>query len=64
MASVINESSRILVNELEKHGVLYDAFIASIKSAIKDSEDINIVKNEDNLNKLSCHILKRLIGEE
>lgn len=54
----VEESVKVIQNELKKHGELYNGFLASIRIAIRDSE------NEIYDNELSEKILKRIIGEE
>lgn len=54
----VQEAVIVLRNELLKHGDLYDGFLASVVSAIKDSEDGILVYD------LAEHILKRIVGDE
>lgn len=53
----LSEACKILLEELQKHGELYDGFKASITSAIKDSP--NYTPTE----KVAERILNRMIGE-
>lgn len=54
----VREACKILLEELLKHGELYDGFKASIVSAINDAP--NYTPTEE----ISERILKRIIGEE
>lgn len=54
----IKQSIIILQNELQKHTDLYEAFRASIQSAIKDAP------KEIHERDLAELVLKRIIGEE
>lgn len=54
----VREACKILLEELLKHGELYDGFKASITSAINDAP--NYTPTEE----ISDRILKRIIGEE
>lgn len=58
LSQFVGIATIILQNELLKHGDLYKGFLASIKSAIYETEN-QIVDVE-----LSKNILKRIIGEE
>lgn len=65
----IQKACDILRKELLKHGYLYDAFIASMKSALKDldyerrsSGGLDI--SPDDYEEIPEKILKRIIGEE
>lgn len=53
----VQEAVIVLRNELLKHGDLYDGFMASIRSAIKEME--NKIYDKE----LSESILNRIIGE-
>lgn len=54
----LQESCRIIVHELQKHGEFYDAFVASVLSAIREIPD-EIWSVE-----LAERIVKRISGEE
>lgn len=54
----VQEAVIVLRNELMKHGDLYDGFLASIRSAIREMDD------EMYDDELAKKILKRVIGEE
>lgn len=54
----LSEACKILLEELKKHGELYDGFKASIISAINDAP--NYMPTE----KVAERILNRMIGEE
>ena len=53
----LSEACKILLEELQKHGELYDGFKASIISAINDTP--NYTPTE----KVAERILNRMIGE-
>ena len=53
----VMEACKILLEELQKHGELYDGFKASITSAIKDAP--NYTPTEE----IAERILNRMIGE-
>lgn len=57
-SKIVEEAVKVLRNELLKHEDFYNGFLASIISAIKDSES-NIYASE-----MAENILKRIIGEE
>ena len=65
----VKESCKILRDELLKHGDLYDGFVASILSVLKENSryigdrETEIVA-EFGENQLAEEILKRIIGEE
>lgn len=54
----IKESCMILREELLKHGDLYNAFLLSIQSALKEASDVEGKKEAARI------ILNRIIGEE
>lgn len=54
----LSEACKILLEELQKHGELYDGFKSSIISAINDAP--NYTPTE----KVAERILNRMIGEE
>lgn len=54
----LQESCRIIVHELQKHGEFYNAFISCVKSAIKEAPD------EIWVYELAEKIVKRISGEE
>ena len=54
----VKESCMILRDELLKHGDLYNAFLLSIQSALKEASDIEGKKEAARI------ILNRIIGEE
>lgn len=65
----VDEAVKVLRNELLKHGDLYNGFLASIKSALKNldykkraSGGLDI--SEDEYTEISESILKFIIGEE
>lgn len=53
----LSEACKILLEELQKHGELYDGFKASITSAIKDTPNYTPIE------KFAERILNRMIGE-
>ena len=53
----LSEACKILLEELQKHGELYDGFKASITSAIKDTPNYTPIE------KVAERILNRMIGE-
>lgn len=53
----VMEACKILLEELQKHGELYDGFKASIISAIKDTPNYTPIE------KFAERILNRMIGE-
>ena len=67
----VQQAAVVLRNELSKHGVLYDSFLASMRSAIDDDfwntrdrcgNDLDI--GEDDFNEAAELMLNRLIGLE
>lgn len=52
------EACRIIANELQNHGDFYDAFVASVRSAIHETPDV-VWSRE-----LAEKIVKRISGEE
>lgn len=61
----LRESINILRNELLKHSDVYEAFIASIESAVKEkSEPLQDCDIFIDCDEWSRHILNRIIGEE
>ena len=54
----VKESCMILREELLKHGDLYNAFLLSIQSALKEASDVG--RKEE----IARAILNRIIGEE
>lgn len=54
----VQDAVTVLQNELMNRGDVYNGFLASIRSAIRDCE------NEIYEDELAKHILKRIIGEE
>ena len=53
----VKKACKILLEELQKHGELYDGFKASIISAIKDTPNYTPIE------KFAERILNRMIGE-
>ena len=53
----IQNACKVIRKELLIHGFLYDAFVVSIESAIKEYDG-------ENIRGLSEHILNRIIGED
>lgn len=60
----ITYAINMLCDELMKHGDLYNGFLASIKSSVKEDSRINRYITINDVEDISNHILKRLIGEE
>ena len=59
----IEEAVKVLRNELLKHGDIYDAFTASVKSAMDD--EIRRMNPEwPNIDMLTVAIMRRIIGEK
>lgn len=59
----IEEAVKVLRNELLKHGDVYDAFAASVKSAMDD--EIRRMNPEwPNIDMLTVAIMRRIIGEK
>lgn len=59
----IEEAVKVLRNELLKHGDIYDAFAASVKSAMDD--EIRRMNPEwPNIDMLTVAIMRRIIGEK
>lgn len=54
----VQNACKILRDELLKHGDLYEAFSASIYSALKDISD------DTNIDEMPEIILSRIIGED
>lgn len=59
----VTQAIHILRNELLQHGEVYDAFRASVESAIKDIEDEMYPEQPDRV-VLATEIMKRVVGEE
>lgn len=61
--NTVDEAVKVLRNELLKHGDIYDAFSASVKSAM--NEEVNKMKPEwPNIDMLTIAVMKRIIGGE
>lgn len=58
----VSEACQILSQELKKHGDFYDAFVASVRSAIEEiPSDVDVFEYEQ---EISEKIVKRISGEE
>lgn len=60
----VREAMAVLRHELLKHGLLYDAFRASVLSAVIDSNKEQFVCKPDDSHKVADKIMQRITGEE
>lgn len=60
----LQEASRVLQDELKKHGELYNGFLASIESALSEYCSRCVGKASKANREVAEKILKRIIGEE
>lgn len=63
-SKTLQEASKILQDELKKHGDLYNAFLASIESSLLEHCSMCVGKNSTANREVAEKILKRIIGEE
>lgn len=56
----VTEAVKVLRNELLKHGELYNGFLASVRSTIKEFPNNKIIWTDE----LTETILRRIIGED
>ena len=59
---LMQQAARFLQNELLKHGTLYEGFLSSIESSVKEQELHGLPFQPDR--EIAEKILKRIIGEE
>lgn len=61
----LQESCRIISNELQKHGEFYDAFVSCVEGKLDEFDDENCVIDDGYYSpRLAEMIVKRISGEE
>lgn len=61
----LQESCRIISNELQKHGEFYDAFVSCVERTLDEYDDENCVIDDGYFSStLARKIVKRISGEE